>query len=312
MNENVHIFILLGAQSESATPTTTTTLPEAELKAILAHLPTNMAQQQQQQATVAASMLPNTQQLQQGAAPFATSIVGNPATLLQQQQQQVENQNALPKEFAQLLANAGADNLLRSLENPDPRTLQQQQQQIYNPNNMLQSNLQGFDTQALTRQLYNNNAFISNPNAYPNLHTNPAVEYIARAIASTRYPEKRGSVLGYHRRIANAVNSDGFLNELQGLLHKYGHGVDNDGQKKQIVTNGPIVGEEGAQSLLKGNRYKIKLLNRKRSSIGTKKTSSDGKKNTKKLMKRQRLSPYHNTTETPHNERGRKRDMPNW
>ena len=314
------IFNFLGGQAEPATSApATTTLPEAELKAILDHLPTNFAQQQQQQqqATVAASMLQQPHQGGEIVPPFATSVVGNPATLLQQQQQQqIENQNSLPKEFAQLLANAGADNLLKSLENPDPRSLQQQQpqqQQIYNPNNILQSNLQGFDAQALTRQLYNNNAFVSNPSAYPNLHTNPAVEYIARALASTRYPEKRQSVLSYHRNIAKAVKSEGFLNELQGLLHKYGQGVD--GQKKHIVTNGPIEGEEGAQHQLKGNRYKIKLLNRKRSSIGTKKSSSSSsgsKKKTSKLTKRQKLSPYYNTTETTHNERGSKRDMPNW
>ena len=286
-------------------------IPEAELKAILAHLPPNALQQQAAASNgplSAANMLANNLP-QQESSSFATSVVGNPTTLLQQQQQQqqAENPNSLPKEFAQLLANAGADNLLKSLESPDPRSMQPQQPAYSNNNNMIQSNMQGFNTQALTRQLYNNNAFASpDSSAYGNLHNNPAVEYIARALASTRYPGKRGSVLGYRKRVDD-MNSDGgdFLSELKSLLHKYGNSVD--GKKKQIVANGPIGEERGARhGAIKGGRFKIKLLNRKRSSIGA-------KNNKKKLMsKRHRLSPHYNTTETPRNERGSKRELPNW
>ena len=283
-----------------------TTLPEAELKALLEHLPNRQAE--------SGGVLPvaNNQQLFGGAqqptnaATFATSVVSaNPAALFQQQQQN-DNSDALPREFAQLLANAGADSLLKSLQNPEPRSPQPQQQQP-NTNNMIQSNLQGFNSPALTRQLYNNDG-LSNPenSAYASLHNNPAVEYIARALASTHYPGgKRGSVLGYHRNENTASQNQQhaeFLVELKNLMAKYG---GDAGKKKQWVEQQqPMGSEKSAPNGIASSRFKIKVLNRKRKRSAI--------HNKKPLTKRHPLSKHHNVTEKPRDELASKSNIPNW
>jgi len=274
-----------------STPTPAT--PEQELKAIF-----NQNFGRNGELKQASQINPNALLNQNG---YAVSTLTNPS------RNQAQNPNALPKDFADLLANAGAYGLLKSLEQPDQSS----------PRDTLQSSLKGFDSTGLTRQLYSNGWMNpSNVNSIQNsLQDTPIGEYISRALASSINAGKRGSVLAYEQK--QQQENEGNVEKLRTLIKSFVdketrnadklHGAIQPNHKKNLGSRGTVN---------KSSRFKVKLLDRRRSIISSHKKKIR-KENSKKKRRDFVISHRNNNVtiaeEKQKNENGRKRDLAsNW